>query len=135
MKAKLFLIAAFSSAIFIFTSCSRNGLIDQEEIPSENDQTILDNLRIISPSAGVTWKPGSVQKIIWSFPDVVKKVQIRLYRKQELRSILALDYENTGLFVWQIPDDIMNSVHYRIQIFDVNAPVLTKTTEYFFIKF
>ena len=133
MKAKLFIAVTLFFSVLIFNSCSRKELVGPEKISNDNDQTILNSLRISSPQVGATWQPGTVQKIIWSFPDVVKKVQIRLYKKQELRSILAIAYKNTGSFEWQIPAEILNSNHYRIQVFDVDAPILTKLSEYFFI--
>ncbi|MCL4549111.1 MAG: GPI anchored serine-threonine rich family protein [Bacteroidetes bacterium] len=133
MKAKLFFTTILLFLVLIFNSCSRTDLVGPEKISNDNNQTILDSLRIFSPQAGITWQPGTVQKITWSFPDVVKKVQIRLYKKQELRSILAIAYKNTGSFEWQIPAEILNSNHYRIQVFDVDAPILTKLSEYFFI--
>lgn len=134
MKTKIFFAAVLFFSILIFNSCSRNDLVGPEKGPGDSNQTIIDNMRILSPQAGVTWKPGTVQKITWSFPDVVKKVQIKLYKKQELKSILAIAYENTGSFEWKIPIDIVNSNHYRIEVFDVDAPILTKLSEYFYIN-
>ncbi len=133
MKTKILFAAILFFSVLIFNSCSRNELVGPEQPPNGSDQTIINSLRILSPQSGVMWKPGTVQKITWSFPDVVKKVQIKLYKKQELRSILAIAYENTGSFEWKIPSDILNSVHYRIEVYDVDAPILTKLSEYFYI--
>lgn len=134
MRTRLLLAAFILVSIFVFSSCTRNELVAPEKVSNNNNQDVLNSLQIVSPLPGETWKPGTVQKITWSFPDVVKKVQIRLYKKTELRSILAIAYDNTGSFEWNIPADILKSNHYRVEIFDVDAPILTKLSEYFFIN-
>lgn len=134
MKKKLFIPVIFFFSVLIFNSCSRDEPVEPQQNSNNDVQTILENLQILSPQPDVTWKPGSVQKITWSFPNIIKKVQIRLYRKQDLRATLAVEYANTGSFEWQIPEEILKSVHYRIQIFDVSTPLLTKTTGFFYIK-
>lgn len=90
-------------------------------------------LKISTPEPGETWKPGTTQVITWSFPESIDKVQIILYRKDELKMFLTVNTENTGKFEWKIPAQFLNSVHYRIKIVAYDLPLINKTSDYFFI--
>lgn len=126
---KIFLLIFF---VIIISCTQREELITQnEEIPinvSNND------LKIISPKYGETWKPGTTQKIKWELSSEVKKVQLIIYKKENLIQHLAISYPNIGEFNWNIPNNFVNSVHYRIKIIAVDVPRIFSLSDYFYIK-
>lgn len=126
MKRLIILLAVVISA------CNQR----EEILISEDNFIKADNneLQIISPKFGDLWKPSTTQFIKWSLSKEVKKVQILLYRKETLVDFLAISYPNTGEFIWNISQQIKNSVHYRIKIIAVDYPRINKISEYFYIK-
>ena len=130
MKAKLFFFVLITGILFISCSGREDYLDDDSQI---NNPGTFSNLVIEAPTFGEVLRPGSTYSIKWSFPSTIKKIQIRLYRKEELKSIIAVAYENTGSFKWTIPVNIINSVHYRIKIFNVDSPGFEVMSDYFYV--
>lgn len=125
------IILLFLSLIII--SCNqRNDLItdDLKSVPYVN----AGEIKLISPKSGETICPGNELKIEWSLSNEVKNVQILLLRKTEIKKVLAIATENTGFFIWPVPVDFDNSVHYRIKIIANDVPRLNVLSGYFFIK-
>lgn len=120
-------------SMVLFFSCS-----SRDNDWEGNDNPLISpignsQLKITSPEPGETWKTGATHTITWSFPKSVDKVQIILYRKDDLKMFITVNTENTGEFEWKIPDQFVNSVHYRIKIVGYDSPIINKTSDYFFI--
>jgi hypothetical protein len=130
MKSKIFFLVLLTGSFFISCSGREDYLDDDSQI---NNPGTFSNLIIEAPTFGEVLKPGSTYQIKWSFPSTIKKIQIRLYRKEELKSIIAIAYENNGAFNWTIPNNIINSVHYRIKIFNVDSPGFEAMSDYFYV--
>jgi hypothetical protein len=119
--------------ILLFT-ISFFGCSDRSTEPSEQVQNYpqVPNTKIItSPAFGEIIKPGTSYTIRWSYLSEFGKVQIKLYRKQELKAILATALVSNGSFVWNVPLDIQKSVHYRIKITSVDIPTISALSDYF----
>lgn len=56
------------------------------------------------------------------FPPVCKKIAISLYRKGVLQTNIRFSLDNSNQFEWTIPNDIFQSVHYKLKISDVDHP-------------
>ncbi|MCX7874655.1 MAG: GPI anchored serine-threonine rich family protein [Melioribacteraceae bacterium] len=117
----------------LFVSCTqREELIIPEEIIHYDIQS--NDLKILSPKYGETWKTGTTQKIKWTLSSEIKKVQIILFKKDNLIEVIANSYPNNGEFNWNIPKGFTNSVHYKIKIIAMDVPRINSTSEYFYIK-
>lgn len=118
---------------FVLLGCSERFINEpvEENIPGP-EQSL--EIKIISPKFGEVLTQGTSKTIEWSFPSASKRLQIRLYRKTELKNIISLAAENNGRYIWNIPSDLRGSVHYRIEIFDIDSPNKTAISEYFYIN-
>lgn len=117
----------------IFLGCSDRFINDPEEENITGTEQSLE-IKIISPKFGEVLTQGTSKTIEWNFPSESKRLQIRLYRKTELKNIISLAAENNGKYIWQIPSDLRGSVHYRIEIFDIDSPIKSALSEYFYIN-
>ncbi|MBM4170503.1 MAG: hypothetical protein FJ214_01365 [Ignavibacteria bacterium] len=114
-----------------FLNCSDRSTEPNEQVKIYPQ---IPNSQIItSPSHGEIIKPGTTYTIRWSYLSDFGKVQIKLYRKEELKAILATALESNGTFVWKVPIDIQNSVHYRIKITCLDVPTVSALSDYFYI--
>lgn len=118
---------------FVLLGCSERFINEpvEENIPGP-EQSL--EIKIFSPKFGEVLTQGTSKTIEWSFPSASKRLQIRLYRKTELKNIISLAAENNGRYIWNIPSDLRGSVHYRIEIFDIDSPNKTAISEYFYIN-
>lgn len=80
----------------------------------------LNAFIIISPERASFWKPRDMMEIKWVTSGSVEKVDIQLYRKTTLIKDLKNNLKNDGSFIWYIPDNIDNSLHYQIKIINLN---------------
>lgn len=117
----------------LFLGCSERFINEpaEENIPG-TEQNL--EIKVISPKFGEVLTQGTSKTIEWSFPSASKRLQIKLYRKAEMKNIISLAAENNGRYIWQIPSDLRGSVHYRIEIFDIDSPVKSAISEYFYIN-
>jgi hypothetical protein len=129
MKSKKIFFVLIFLSIFHFIACSdREGISKHSNITGPSTPP---NLVVESPSNGDILRPGLSYQIKWSFPTSIQKVTIQLWRKREFKSIIANAYSNTGNYNWKIPQDILNSIHYRIKICDYDSPDFEATSNYF----
>lgn len=115
--------------LLLFISCSERAI--SETNPDESQFNISDKPQVVNPVFGERWIPGTTATIRWEFPSRTKRIQILLYRKTEIKNIITNTTDNTGSFKWKIPADQLNSVHYRIEIIDIDATSFRTTSEYF----
>ncbi|MFA7288372.1 MAG: Ser-Thr-rich GPI-anchored membrane family protein [Melioribacteraceae bacterium] len=122
---KYFLFILFSA---LFLSCGR---VDESNpvIPVAPS----DVVQVLSPKYGEYFHPGDEVAIKWSFPERISSVNILLYRKTELKTIIAAGIKNNGVYNWIIPDIINRSVHYRIEVRNANDSSFTTLSDYFYI--
>ncbi len=123
---KKYLLLIFLSAIFI--SCGRKD-DSNPVIPTPPS----DVLNVHNPKFGDYYHPGDEVAIKWSFPERIGSVNILLYRKTELKTIIAAGIKNSGEYSWKIPEVINHSVHYRIEIRNANDSTFTSLSDYFYI--
>jgi hypothetical protein len=94
----------------------------------------LNAFIIISPERASFWKPRDMMEIKWVTSGSVEKVDIQLYRKTTLIKDLKNNLKNDGSFIWYIPDNIDNSLHYQIKIINLNNPDEHELSDRFAIK-
>jgi hypothetical protein len=112
---KLFLISILS-VIFIISCRDWFGENNNPEPISINQPPPISSITITQPEYASVWKPGDSMIIKWitSFP--IEKVDIELYRKTNFQFYLVKGKVNDGIYQWQIPEAINQSVHYKIKI-------------------
>ncbi|MCK9281654.1 MAG: GPI anchored serine-threonine rich family protein [Melioribacteraceae bacterium] len=123
---KKYLVFILLSAIFI--SCSREDG-SNPVIPTPP----TDALNVLSPKFGEYYHPGDEIDIKWAFPERIGSVNILLFRKTELKEIIAAGIKNSGQFTWKIPEITDRSVHYRVEIRNANDSTFTVLSDYFYI--
>ena len=116
-RHKIILLIAFLFLPVIFLQSCRQltGVSDPgfpETIGSEKPKTLL----ITSPKFGDVYMPGETIEIKWISSSSVEKVDIMLFRKYELKKLLAQQLINNNKFRWKIPLSINHSLHYIIKI-------------------
>jgi hypothetical protein len=94
----------------------------------------LNAFIIISPERASFWKPRDMLEIKWITSGSVEKIDIQLYRKTTLIKDLKNNFNNDGSFIWYIPDNIDNSLHYQIKIINLNNPDEHELSDRFAIK-
>ena len=124
------LVSLILSVLFI--SC-RDGL---DIVTSEGD---LDDappvtiIRISSPAEGSIWEPGTIQNINWRINSEVRNVRIELVKKFNFVFTISHSSPNDGVFLWDIPEEIAQSHHYRIKIINTADEEEFKYSGEFFI--
>ena len=74
------------------------------------------SIKILYPNGGEILYSDSQVIIRWEAIDVKGKLVISLYKKGIMYSTVSKEAENTGTFLWNIPDDIAEGDDYRIRI-------------------
>ena len=114
-KIILIIVFSFLPAIILQSCRQLTGVSDPgfpETIGSEKPKTLL----ITSPKFGDVYMPGETIEIKWISSSSVEKVDIMLFRKYELKKLLAQQLINNNKFRWKIPLSINHSLHYIIKI-------------------
>lgn len=114
----------------VFLSC-RSSTTSSYEPDTGNSVTSLVSFH--SPEEGENWKPGTTHQIQWSFSREVEKINIYLYRKDQLKLTIAEDIDNKNQFEWTVPNVIDYSHHYRISVVDRLQKETGNFSNYFFI--
>ncbi|HEY6437876.1 MAG TPA: GPI anchored serine-threonine rich family protein [Ignavibacteriaceae bacterium] len=107
--AELLIVGCF------FSGCKQ--ILGDSEPPESIVQPPIEAMKIIvtEPAFGTIKNPGETLSIEWSAPTI-RKIDIQLFRKNELKLTLIENLENEGKFDWRIPIDIPRSNHYLIKI-------------------
>jgi hypothetical protein len=116
-KSVLLLCVSIFSTLFLL-SCNR---IAHSTEPDYNFTSNV-SLEVTAPAYGENLKPGTTYIIRYNVPPEISRVTIALYRKSTFQFNIAENIENTGVVSWTIPENIFNSVHYRLKICDSNYP-------------
>lgn len=108
----------------------------RKELPVENDQPIPGNnlapISILSPLDSDEFTIGEEVHIKWL--PVNERVNIELYRKSEFKVDIAADIIANGEYIWNVPENLEASVHYRIKIILRANPANYVFSEEFTIK-
>lgn len=127
-----YLIGLICSALLII-SCSDYTGNEVTEPDYGLDRQVT--LKVTAPTESINIKPGTVYTIKWEVPSAIRNVAISLYRKGQFQQVLFEKIPNTGSVEWSVPQDIFNSVHYSIKVFDPRFPdIYTAFSENFYIK-
>ncbi|QQS35640.1 MAG: hypothetical protein IPM56_15555 [Ignavibacteriales bacterium] len=91
---------------------------ESEISPSENIvPPVTDEAFVFDPAVGEKWMPGGQYKIKWSYPGSVEEVNIILLKKKQYNKLeIQMNAVNSGIFTWNIPENITQSVSYQIKI-------------------
>ncbi|MCU7500483.1 MAG: hypothetical protein HF300_13470 [Ignavibacteria bacterium] len=90
-------------------------------------------LYMTTPSGGEILLKGVQFRIRWFGSSSIKTVALSLFRKDEEITGISGATENDGQFIWKIPTNIPNSVHYRIRLSNSISPDEHIFSEYFTI--
>ncbi len=81
-------------------------------------------ITVISPAAGVAWKRGSKQSILWTKTGTQgTKVRIRLYRNGVQKKLIILSTPNDGAFIWKVGTALAKGSGYQIRVNTVDGKV------------
>ena len=78
---------------------------------------IIGALRLLHPKGGEKWTAGSQRKIAWETIGSISKVDLEylgVEKGQEKWISIAKSYENTGSFIWEVPEEILGPLTLRI---------------------
>lgn len=95
------------------------------ELSGTNDPGLLEPnitspgyITVTIPEYGETYTRGDTINIKWIGSSWINKVDIMLFRKNELKRIIVEGVENSWSYLWIIPESTNHSVHYRIKLQD-----------------
>lgn len=86
-------------------------------------------IEVISPNGGEYWQRGQDHPVTWSTDDVVLAVRIELLKGGQVLEVLADSVENTGSWIWSIPEDQLAGINYRIRISDEQDSIPTDDSD------
>ena len=110
----LFFSSVITLLIIIITGC-RHSTEDSSgmDIVYPNLE-VGKTITVSSPVDREIYKPGETILIKWT--TSAPKVDIFLYRKTVLKISIRQNLESVSEILWQIPDNIPNSNHYKIKL-------------------
>jgi hypothetical protein len=103
-----------------FSSCN---YIFQDHTPPEyivvsQEQTSL--IEVYSPSYTDQFQQGEAVTIMWKNTRPINEVNIELLKKDAPILTIQNNEKNQGSYLWQIPVDLRNSLHYQIKVSNSN---------------
>ena len=120
MRFEKIYIQLFFLLSVIFLGGCRLLVNDYPEPETVVEPVYINAFTITSPKYSSFWKPGAMMEIRWITSGSIEKVDIQLFRKTTFLRDLKINLMNNGIFIWNIPGDIKNSVHYHIKIINHN---------------
>ena len=109
----LLIISFFSSCNYIFQDYT-----PPEYIVVAQEQTSL--IEVYSPSYTDQFQQGQAITIMWKNTRPLNEVDIELIKKDALILTIQNNEKNQGSYLWQIPIDLRNSLHYQIKVTNSN---------------
>lgn len=73
-------------------------------------------IKVLYPNGGEVLKTKSSIHIKWQSKDLNGKVVIVLYKKGIKHTVISKQTNNSGMFPWKIPQQLMEGNDYRIRI-------------------
>ena len=109
--------------LLIFSFFSSCNYIFQDHTPPEyivvsQEQTSL--IEVYSPSYTDQFQQGEAITIMWKNTRPINEVNIELLKKDALILKIQNNEKNQGSYLWQIPVDLRNSLHYQIKVSNSN---------------
>jgi hypothetical protein len=75
-----------------------------------------DSIKILYPNGGEILKTNTRVRIKWSSSKPKGNVILILYKKGIKHSVISKETDNSGLFLWKIPQKIPEGNDYRVRI-------------------
>jgi hypothetical protein len=75
-----------------------------------------DSIKILYPNGGEILKTNTMVQIKWSSSTPKGKVILILYKKGIKHSVISKGTDNSGLFLWKIPQTVPEGKDYRVRI-------------------
>ena len=99
--------------IFVFfclalLSCSREASLPADE-----------KISIIYPDGPESFVKGSTLNILWQAPYSAQ-LRIELYLDSVFQTLIAGEANNSGRYLWAIPEDLPDGIRYQLKISDVD---------------
>lgn len=73
-------------------------------------------IKVLYPNGGEVLKTGTSIQIKWQSQDLNGKVVIVLYKKGIKHEVISKQTDNSGMFLWKIPQNLAEGNDYRIRI-------------------
>ncbi|UCH97216.1 MAG: hypothetical protein JSV88_10295 [Candidatus Aminicenantes bacterium] len=73
-------------------------------------------IKVLYPNGGEVLKINSSIHIKWQSKDLNGKVVIVLYKKGIKHSVISEETDNSGKFLWKIPERLPEANDYRVRI-------------------
>jgi hypothetical protein len=103
-----------------------SGINCRKITPTEDNSSTSDDteqvIYVTSPLIGAIYNPGDTLNIIWESSLNIKSVNITIFKKEELRGIIADQISNEQYYEWVIPLNLLPSTQYKIKIESGNNP-------------
>lgn len=117
----------------IFLQCRTDEKLGPESIivPPEIE---IPPLQIISPTSSDIWLVNTSHEIRWSPATRVLYYKIDLYRKNYFKMNISPATEDDGSYLWEIPENLPKSIHYRIKFTNTRNVSDTTFSDYFSIR-
>jgi hypothetical protein len=75
-----------------------------------------DSIKVLYPNGGEILKTNTTVQIKWASSKPKGKVILILYKKGIKHSVISKGTDNSGLFLWKIPQQIPEGNDYRVRI-------------------
>lgn len=109
--------------LFIFPFFSSCNYIFQDHTPPEyivTAQELSSLIEVYSPSYTDQFQQGEAITILWKTTRPMNEVDIELIKKDAVILTIQNNEKNQGGYLWQIPVDLRNSLHYQIKVTNSN---------------
>ncbi|HSL88768.1 MAG TPA: Ser-Thr-rich GPI-anchored membrane family protein [Ignavibacteriaceae bacterium] len=77
-------------------------------------------MEVYSPSYTDQFQQGEAVTIMWKNTRSIDEVNIELLKKDAPILTIQNNEKNQGSYLWQIPVDLRNSLHYQIKVSNSN---------------
>ncbi len=97
----------------------------------EGSGTGSESITVTSPTSSSSWKVGNSQIITWDSTGDISKVAIDLYNNNDLKESITESVDNSGNYIWNIPNVLELGSDYQIRISKYQDTSIYGISEFF----
>jgi len=97
----------------------------------EGSITGSESITVTNPTSSSSWKVGNSQIITWDSTGDISKVTIDLYNNNDLKESITESVDNSGNYIWNIPNVLELGSNYQIRISKYQDTSIYGISEFF----
>ncbi|KKL91765.1 hypothetical protein LCGC14_1891420, partial [marine sediment metagenome] len=83
------------------------------------------SISITAPFSSTSWETNQTYNIMWDATDYIANVKIELYENGIFNMEISESTPNDGVYLWTVPNNLSDSLQYRIRIADASYPPIS----------